>query len=120
MKKIFLTFLLFFLICFNSFVFAKAADSKNYKINADNLYMISLTVLNNLNYKIEEMQSTSGYILFKTNNEDEYLLVVTSIGEEASNVKITKLKQTSPLIEIQNAIYNEIANNLSNIPVKAE
>ena len=99
--------------------FAKTADSKNFPVNADNMYMISLTALNKLNYGIKELQSSSGYILFTANNGNEYLLAVTSLGEEASNVKITKLKQSSPLTEIQNSVYFEITNNLDNIPIKA-
>ena len=119
MKKLFLTSAVLFIIGINSFAFAKTADSKNFPVNADNMYMISLTALNKLNYGIKELQSSSGYILFTANNGNEYLLAVTSLGEEASNVKITKLKHSSPLTEIQNSVYVEITNNLDNIPIKA-
>ena len=118
MKKLFLTSVVLFIIGINSFAFAKTADSKNFPVNADNMYMISLTALNKLNYGIKELQSSSGYILFTANNGNEYLLAVTSLGEEASNVKITKLKQSSQLTENQKSVYVEITKNIENITKK--
>lgn len=113
--------LIVFLLLFISLpVFAKIADSKNFSTSADNIFMITLGVLKKLNFSVVEMQSSSGYILFKTPSEDEYLILITEVSDIASNIKISKLKQTSPLVEIQDIIYNGIANDMDNIPKKAE
>lgn len=116
MKKFYILLLILFL---GLPVLSKTADSKNFSISADNLFMVTLSSIQKLNYKIVEMQSTSGYILFKTPMGDEYLIMVSNNGNNTANIKITKSKQDSPLADIRNLIFTEIQNNLYNVPIEA-
>lgn len=116
MKKFYILLLILFL---GLPVLSKTADSKNFSMSQDNLFMVTLSSIQKLNYKIVEMQSTSGYILFKTPVGDEYLIMVSNNGNNTANIKITKSKQDSPLADIRNLIFTEIQNNLYNVPVEA-
>ena len=116
MKKFYILLLILFL---GLPVLSKTADSKNFSISADNLFMVTLSSIQKLNYKIVEMQSTSGYILFKTPVGDEYLIMVSNNGNNTANIKISKSKQDSPLADIRNLIFTEIQNNLYNLPTEA-
>lgn len=116
MKKFYILLLILFL---GLPVLSKTADSKNFSISADNLFMVTLSSIQKLNYKIVEMQSTSGYILFKTPSNDEYLIMVSNNGNNTANIKISKSKQDSPLADIRNLIFTEIQNNLYNVPTEA-
>lgn len=116
MKKIYILLLILFL---GLPVLSKTADSKNFSISADNLFMVTLSSIQKLNYKIVEMQSTSGYILFKTPSNDEYLIMVSNNGNNTANIKISKSKQDSPLADVRNLIFTEIQNNLYNVPIEA-
>ena len=116
MKKFYILLLILFL---GLPVLSKTADSKNFSMSADNLFMVTLSSIQKLNYKIVEMQSTSGYILFKTPMGDEYLIMISNNGNNTANIKITKSKQDSPLADIRNLIFTEIQNNLYNVPVEA-
>ena len=62
-------------------------SSKNFGVSADNMYLTSLSVLNSLNYEIIEIQSKSGYILFRTGAKD-YIMTVTALSPVTSNIKI--------------------------------
>ena len=117
MKKFIIILIMLFLMPLS--VCSKTADSKNYQITADNLYLVALSSLNKLNFKIAEMQSESGYILFKTPNNDEYLIMISDNGDNTSNIKISKVKQTSPLNEIRQIIFQTIRDNLYDIPIEA-
>ena len=116
MKKFYILLLILFL---GLPVLSKTADSKNFSISADNLFMVTLSSIQKLNYKIVEMQSTSGYILFKTPSNDEYLIMVSNNGNNTANIKISKSKQDSPLADVRNLIFTEIQNNLYNFPIEA-
>lgn len=116
MKKFYILLLILFL---GLPVLSKTADSKNFSISADNLFMVTLSSIQKLNYKIVEMQTTSGYILFKTPSNDEYLIMVSNNGNNTANIKISKSKQDSPLADIRNLIFTEIQNNLYNVPIEA-
>lgn len=116
MKKFYILLLILFL---GLPVLSKTADSKNFSISADNLFMVTLSSIQKLNYKIVEMQSTSGYILFKTPSNDEYLIMVSNNGNNTANIKISKSKQDSPLVDVRNLIFTEIQNNLYNLPIEA-
>lgn len=116
MKKFYILLLILFL---GLPVLSKTADSKNFSISADNLFMVTLSSIQKLNYKIVEMQSTSGYILFKTPSNDEYLIMVSNNGNNTANIKISKSKQDSPLADVRNLIFTEIQNNLYNVPIEA-
>ncbi len=108
MKKFFIILILFFMPLY---AFSKNANSKNFSKNADDVFMTSLVSIKELNYKILEIQSESGYILFE-NNSDTYLLMVFENGENNSIVKIEKVKNSSPLLELQNNLYDKIEQNL--------
>lgn len=116
MKKFYILLLILFL---GLPVLSKTADSKNFSMSQDNLFMVTLSSIQKLNYKIVEMQSTSGYILFKTPMGDEYLIMVSNNGNNTANIKISKSKQDSPLADIRNLIFTEIQNNLYNVPIEA-
>lgn len=116
MKKFYILLLILFL---GLPVLSKTADSKNFSMSQDNLFMVTLSSIQKLNYKIVEMQSSSGYILFKTPMGDEYLIMVSNNGNNTANIKISKSKQDSPLADIRNLIFTEIQNNLYNVPVEA-
>lgn len=116
MKKFYILLLILFL---GLPVLSKTADSKNFSISADNLFMVTLSSIQKLNYKIVEMQSTSGYILFKTPMGDEYLIMISNNGNNTANIKISKSKQDSPLADVRNLIFTEIQNNLYNLPIEA-
>lgn len=116
MKKFYILLLILFL---GLPVLSKTADSKNFSISADNLFMVTLSSIQKLNYKIVEMQSTSGYILFKTPMGDEYLIMISNNGNNTANIKISKSKQDSPLADVRNLIFTEIQNNLYNVPIEA-
>lgn len=116
MKKFYILLLILFL---GLPVLSKTADSKNFSMSQDNLFMVTLSSIQKLNYKIVEMQSTSGYILFKTPMGDEYLIMVSNNGNNTANIKISKSKQDSPLADVRNLIFTEIQNNLYNLPTEA-
>ena len=116
MKKFYILLLILFL---GLPVLSKTADSKNFSMSQDNLFMVTLSSIQKLNYKIVEMQSTNGYILFKTPMGDEYLIMVSNNGNNTANIKISKSKQDSPLADIRNLIFTEIQNNLYNLPTEA-
>lgn len=116
MKKFYILLLILFL---GLPVLSKTADSKNFSMSQDNLFMVTLSSIQKLNYKIVEMQSTSGYILFKTPMGDEYLIMVSNNGNNTANIKISKSKQDSPLADVRNLIFTEIQNNLYNVPIEA-
>ena len=116
MKKFYILLLILFL---GLPVLSKTADSKNFSMSQANLFMVTLSSIQKLNYKIVEMQSTSGYILFKTPMGDEYLIMVSNNGNNTANIKISKSKQDSPLADVRNLIFTEIQNNLYNLPTEA-
>ncbi len=91
MKKILNIFILFFAFIFIN-TGANAAtylddSTKDFGVSADNMYLTSLSILNDLNYEIIEMQSKSGYILFRTGAKD-YIITVTALTPVTSNIKI--------------------------------
>ncbi len=116
MKKI-IIFILFILTLNMSY--SKAMDSKNFSVSSDELFMVTLSSINSLNYKILEIQSDSGYILF-SKGLDEYLVMISEISSTASNMKIQKLKKSSPLTDIQNSVFSEVSNSLYNLPNKVQ
>ena len=100
--------------------FSKAAsyldDSiKNFGVSADNMYLTALSVLNSLNYEIIEMQSASGYILFRTGAKD-YIMTVTALSPVTSNIKILPANSIySTGSTVQKTIFDELELNKLNI-----
>jgi len=90
-------------------------SSKNFGISADNMYLTSLSVLNSLDYEIIEMQSKSGYILFRTGAKD-YIMTVTAITPVTSNIKILPANSVySTGTTVQKTIFNELELNKLNL-----
>ena len=88
---------------------------KNFGISADNMYLDTLSVLNSLNYEILEMQSKSGYILFRTGAKD-YIMTVTSLTPVTSNIKILPANSVySTGTTVQKIIFDKLEANKLNI-----
>ena len=118
MKKFFIIFVFFFILTAGNF--SKAAsyldDSiKNFGVSADNMYLTALSVLNSLNYEIIEMQSASGYILFRTGAKD-YIMTVTALSPVTSNIKILPANSIySTGSTVQKTIFDELELNKLNL-----
>lgn len=115
MKKILLSLMLF--IALNSANAATYLDEsgKNFGVSADNMYLTSLSVLNDLNYEIIEMQSKSGYILFRTGAKD-YIMTVTALTPVTSNIKILPANSVySTGTDIQKTVFEKLEINKLNI-----
>ena len=90
-------------------------SSKNFGVSADNMYLTSLSVLNSLNYEIIEIQSKSGYILFRTGAKD-YIMTVTALSPVTSNIKILPANSVySTGTAVQKTIFEQLELNKLNI-----
>ncbi len=118
MKKKLITALTFFALSFAapSNAASYLDDSiKNFGVGADNMYLTSLSVLNSLNYEILEMQSASGYILFRTGAKD-YIMTVTAISPVTSTIKILPANSVfSTGSTVQKTIFDALEANKLNI-----
>ncbi len=118
MKIKLITVLAFFTLCFA--VPSNAAsyldDSiKTFGVSADNMYLTSLSILNSLNYEILEMQSASGYILFRTGAKD-YIMTITAASPVTSNIKILPANSIySTGSTVQKTIFDALEANKLNI-----
>ncbi len=119
MKK----FLILLFLIFNLFLgaFANYFDEsiKLYPKDADTLYMEALSALSSSSdFKISELQSKQGYILFLYGSKF-YLLTVTKRYQNQSEVKV--LPQNSDFSqgsEIAKAVFNLIDNQIKTNPLK--
>lgn len=116
MKKL----ILILLVCIILPAFSKTADTKTYPVSPENAFMISLDTISKLNFNISEMQANSGYILFKTLSNEEYLIMISENGENNSDIKISKVKSSSPLKDIQELFYTAFEGNISNLPQRVD
>lgn len=116
MKKIFISFALILLISIQTVQASYLDDSiKNFGVSADNMYLNTLSVLNSLNYEILEMQSKSGYILFRTGAKD-YIVTVTPLSNVTSAIKIMPFNSIfSTGTTVQKIIFDELETNKLNI-----
>ena len=108
------------LLCFMLPVCAKTADSKTYPVSTENAFMMSLDTISKLGFNVIEIQANSGYILFKLPAGDEYIVLISENGENNSDIKISKVKPSSHLREIQELFYNTFSENSANIPKRAD
>lgn len=120
MKRILTLFtLILFSLSTNANESMLSSCNKNYSVSADNLYLLTLSALNSTGqYDIIEMQSKSGYIMFKTLNKN-YIVTVSKEGTNSSSIKI--LPANSDFTSgtgIQKAIFDTIDLNIKNIPQK--
>ena len=116
MKKLITTLFLLFILP----VCAKTADTKTYPMSTDNAFILSLDAISKLGFSVVEMQANSGYILFKTLSNNEYLIMISENGENNSDIKISKVKNSSPLREIQEIFYNALNENSATLPVRVD
>ena len=116
MRKLIIAALLLFMLP----VWAKTADTKTYPISTENAFMLSLDTISKLGFNVVEMQANSGYILFKTPSNNEYLIMISENGENNSDIKISKVKNSSPLREIQELFYSALTENSTNLSVRVD
>lgn len=86
---------------------------KNYKIDEESLFYLTLSAISNAKYKILEVQTRSGYILFSAYGK-EFLAQVVKVTTNLSELKITP--QNNSYLFDYNLIYrifNDINMNLT-------
>ncbi len=116
MKKLFLLILIFITLP----AYSKIMDSKTFQMSADNALMLVLDTLSKLNFNAVEIQSSSGYVLFETLNKNQYLILISEKTQNTTDIKISKVKNSSPLKEIQELIYSTLINSQSNLPKRID
>ena len=62
--------------------------TKIYNINKNKLFYLAIGAVNSNKYKLEEIQTNNGYIIF-SKGKNKYLLTVAGIDSENSILKIT-------------------------------
>lgn len=62
--------------------------TKEYNMNQEKLYYLTIAAINENRFEIEELQSKTGYILFKAVNK-EFLATIVKLGVNKSMLKIT-------------------------------
>ena len=117
MRKVVFTLVLsiFFSLC--AFSNPLSSCIKTFPENAETVYLTSFGAIKENKFEISEVQSDSGYILFKAQKK-EYLLNVSPKGN-GSQVKI--LPSDSDLsggLEVQEAVFKAIEAALSKKAVK--
>lgn len=86
---------------------------KNYKIDEESLFYLTLSAISNAKYKILEIQTRSGYILFSAYGR-EFLAQVVKVTTNLSELKITP--QNNSYLFDYNLIYrvfNDVNINLT-------
>lgn len=86
---------------------------KNYKIDEESLFYLTLSAISNARYKILEIQTRSGYILFSVYGR-EFLAQVVKVTTNLSELKITP--QNNSYLFDYNLIYrvfNDVNINLT-------
>lgn len=101
-------------------VCARCADSKTYETNANDTFITALSAISKLNFDIVEMQANSGYILFQTKSGNSYLIMISENDENSSSVKISKLKNSSPLSEIQSLVFGKMDEEINNASTRVD
>jgi len=56
--------------------------SKMYNINKEKLFYLSIGAINSSKYKLEEIQTQNGYIIFST-GKNKYLLTIAGIDNKS-------------------------------------
>lgn len=86
---------------------------KNYKIDEESLFYLTLSAISNAKYKILEIQTRSGYILFSAYGR-EFLAQVVKVTGNLSELKI--IPQNNSYLFDYNLIYrifNDVNINLT-------
>lgn len=113
MRKIISAVLFLFLLTQNAIAaeFIHRRYTKDYSLDADSLYMLSFSAINQNKFEILEFQSKGGLILFRANNKD-YLLTVYKNWIKSGIKILPKDSNTSGGFEIQELIFKTIDENI--------
>ena len=65
-----------------------ATCTKEYAVNQEKLYYLTISAINANRFEIQELQSKTGYILFKAVNKN-FLATIVKLGVNKSMLKIT-------------------------------
>ncbi len=85
--------------------------SETVSVNSEQLFYLTLTALNKMNYKIKEVQSKTGTVLFQV-AQREFMVTIADIGANKTFIKILPTDSDygfSPAL-IQNVFYFVKAN----------
>lgn len=83
---------------------------RNYNTSVENLYFLTLAAINASGYKIDEMQSRTGYISFSAGGK-MLLASITKVNAKSSMIKITPMDNS---YSFQPALIEKIFTYLSN------
>lgn len=67
---------------------------KTFPIGFEKLYYLTLAGINQYNYKIKEMQTKSGFIIFTDNNNKTFLASIIYVSSTKSMLKLTPCDNT--------------------------
>ena len=110
MKKIFLTLICFLFISPVNAENSWDGYSGNYNISQDELFAKTFDAIIENGYKIKEIQSESGYVLFKA-PEGEYVLEVFR-EDTGSGIKITPITNAQNNLQAKDNIFKSLNNAL--------
>ena len=94
--------------------------TKEYNMNQEKLYYLTIAAINENRFEIEELQSKTGYILFKAVNK-EFLATVVKLGVNKSMLKITPTNNNyyfAPGIVLNIFKYIDLNLNENITPIK--
>lgn len=94
--------------------------TKEYNMNQEKLYYLTIAAINENRFEIEELQSKTGYILFKAVNK-EFLATVVKLGINKSMLKITPTNNNyyfAPGIVLNIFKYIDLNLNENITPIK--
>lgn len=89
-----------------------------FSVNSEQLFYLTLGVLNKMNFNVEEVQSKTGTVLFKTPNSKEFLVTISNKDLKNAFIKILPTDNNyafSPVV-VQN-ILSLIKENISVQPI---
>ena len=85
---------------------------KTYNTSIDNLFYLTLAALSANKYKIEEIQSKTGYLSFNTNGKN-FLISITSTGDKGAMIRITPMDNSYNFYPvIAERIFSYLTNNV--------
>lgn len=94
--------------------------TKEYSMNQEKLYYLTIAAINANRFEVEELQSKTGYILFKAVNK-EFLATVVKLGVNKSMLKITPTNNNyyfAPGIVLNIFKYIDLNLNENITPIK--
>lgn len=94
--------------------------TKEYSMNQEKLYYLTIAAINANRFEVEELQSKTGYILFKAVNK-EFLATIVKLGVNKSMLKITPTNNNyyfAPGIVLNIFKYIDLNLNENITPIK--